>query len=275
MDDALVSETKHDIHMFAPFSFPKEMPRRINLFDRLTFIPINAGKNCGAGCHNGSNNPVASKDFVQDFTVNAYDPAKDFIQDFTIPVISAKDYTQDFAVNAVDPKKDFTQDFIVSVIPTKDFTQDFKVNAVDPAKDFTQDFDVHGVRYKDFTQDFVVTAMAQTTGDYSGDVVIIWVTSDVFTISPIGNMTHYIASHKFYNGSPLELTFNSIMTHMWTHHGTSLTGSEVTYHANSNADIIYMVSPLTHKYIVYVIQDFSYLTVNGNLTSSPPFPRVH
>ena len=44
---SLVAEVKNDFHMFAPFSFPKEMPNRIKLFDRLTFIPINAGKSCG------------------------------------------------------------------------------------------------------------------------------------------------------------------------------------------------------------------------------------
>jgi hypothetical protein len=44
MDGSLVAQTKHDIHMFVPFSFPKEMPHRIKLFDRLTFIPINAGQ---------------------------------------------------------------------------------------------------------------------------------------------------------------------------------------------------------------------------------------
>jgi len=47
MDGALESETKHDVHIFAPFSFPKKMPNRIKFFDRLTFIPVNANEQCG------------------------------------------------------------------------------------------------------------------------------------------------------------------------------------------------------------------------------------
>jgi hypothetical protein len=41
--------------MFAPFSFPKDMPPRMRLFDKCTFIPIDAGKNCCTGCDGGDN----------------------------------------------------------------------------------------------------------------------------------------------------------------------------------------------------------------------------
>jgi len=107
MDDALVSETKHDIHMFAPFSFPKEMPRRIKLFDRLTFIPINAGTNCGAGCHCPTPPPDVPlppeenekyTDFVQEFDVNAIDP----------------DHTQDFIVFAFEDEEENIYDYVTN-----------------------------------------------------------------------------------------------------------------------------------------------------------------
>jgi hypothetical protein len=35
---ALVAETKQNIHMFAPIVFPKKMPNKMELFDKLTFI---------------------------------------------------------------------------------------------------------------------------------------------------------------------------------------------------------------------------------------------
>ena len=47
MNGTLTAETKHDLHMFAPFAFPKKMPDRIKIFDRLTFIPMNAREKCG------------------------------------------------------------------------------------------------------------------------------------------------------------------------------------------------------------------------------------
>ena len=46
MDDKIVAETKNEVHMFAPFSFPKSMPKRVNLFDKCTFIPIGIEQNC-------------------------------------------------------------------------------------------------------------------------------------------------------------------------------------------------------------------------------------
>ena len=118
MDGALVAETKHDIHMFAPFSFPKETQPRINFFDRLTFIPINAQERCEARkkcctCEGGGG---TSKSFVKDFTVNAYDPAKDYIQDFS--------------ANAYDPEKDFVKDFNFDVRQIVPFTKDFTATAV-------------------------------------------------------------------------------------------------------------------------------------------------
>ena len=52
MDDKMTAETKNDVHMFAPFSFPKSMPNRIDLFDKCTFIPIGIEHDCKPnGCH--------------------------------------------------------------------------------------------------------------------------------------------------------------------------------------------------------------------------------
>jgi len=84
MDGVLEAQTKHDVHMFAPFSFPKEMPKRMEFFDRLTFIPINAREKC---CTERSFDP--ERDFAQDFEINVFDPTKDFTQDFEI---EARDY---------------------------------------------------------------------------------------------------------------------------------------------------------------------------------------
>jgi len=39
MNGELKAEVERDMHMFAPFSFPKVMPKTIELFDKLTFIP--------------------------------------------------------------------------------------------------------------------------------------------------------------------------------------------------------------------------------------------
>jgi len=46
MNGTLQSEVKQDVHMFASIAFPKKMPNRIELFDRLTFIPIDAPEKC-------------------------------------------------------------------------------------------------------------------------------------------------------------------------------------------------------------------------------------
>ena len=52
MDGKMAAETKNDVHMFAPFSFPKGMPHRIDLFDQCTFIPIGIEHDCKPnGCH--------------------------------------------------------------------------------------------------------------------------------------------------------------------------------------------------------------------------------
>jgi hypothetical protein len=40
MDGMLEAQTKHDVHLFAPFVFPKTMPKRREFFDKVTFIPI-------------------------------------------------------------------------------------------------------------------------------------------------------------------------------------------------------------------------------------------
>jgi len=38
MDGKLTAILKHDKHLFIPMQFPKKMPNRIELFDRLTFM---------------------------------------------------------------------------------------------------------------------------------------------------------------------------------------------------------------------------------------------
>ena len=143
LNGTLQAQTKHDVHMFAPFSFPKEMPKRMELFDQLTFIPINARETCGT-CHcsgtNGSGTggcdckcPVNSA-YRKDFMINAYNPETDYIQDFD--------------VNAYDPAKDFTKDFTIEIIQSATYTpfiKDFPINAYDSAKDFTKDFTIEAV----------------------------------------------------------------------------------------------------------------------------------
>jgi len=63
----LKADVKRDTHMFAPFSFPKGMPPKIEFFDKLTFIPINASeqcsrRDCGKDCGNGCNNSNCGND---------------------------------------------------------------------------------------------------------------------------------------------------------------------------------------------------------------------
>ncbi|MCL2711497.1 MAG: hypothetical protein FWE95_11515, partial [Planctomycetaceae bacterium] len=50
MNRTLEADVKNDVHMFAPFAFPKCMPKRIEFFDKLTFIPINVEPDCGMSC---------------------------------------------------------------------------------------------------------------------------------------------------------------------------------------------------------------------------------
>ena len=140
---SLKAEVKQKVHLFAPFSFPKEMPKRIEFFDKLTFIPNNARETCGTrrpgggcgcsgGCDGGGSDGGGndSRNFVQNFSVNAFDPVQDFISDYSI--------------NAFDPTKDFVRDFSVSTIATRDYTQDFSIPAI-RLVDFTQNFTVNAL----------------------------------------------------------------------------------------------------------------------------------
>lgn len=257
---------------------------------------------------------LASPDYIKDFIVNAYHSEKDFLQDFLVNAFDpAKDFTLDFSANAYDPAKDFFRDFSISAYnPSTDYVKDFFTNAFDPTKDFVKDFTFSGMQAVDFTKtfnfqtitavpyikdfsataiqtasytkdfsfsaiqtvsytkDFTATAVAQVTGN----VLIVWVNSSTFTASPTvgGNVTHYLASRNIYTGSQPVLTFDAIMARMREHHGTSLTGSEISSNATSNNSI---TIPSGVRYVVYALQNVNHLIVTGNLTVSPPYPRIH
>jgi len=257
---------------------------------------------------------LGSPDFIRDFFVNAYNPATDYLHDFNVNAFDpTKDFTRDFTINAFDQTKDFTKDFTANAYsPTTDYIKDFTATISDPVKDYITDFTANAVAMVDytktfdfqaitavpyikdfsvsavqavpytkdfsfsaiqtvsFTKDFTVTAVAQTTGN----VLIVWISSSTFTASPTvgGNVTHYLASRNIYTGSQPILTFDGIMARMREHHGNSLTGSEITSNASSNSGI---TIPSGVRYVVYALQNVSHLIITGNLTVSPPYPRIH
>ena len=225
-----------------------------------------------------------AKDFIKDFSVNAFDAAKDFFTDFIAGAYNpSTDYIKDFSANAFSPTKDFVKDFSANALSTIDYTKTFNFTAIltgNYTKDFsasavqgipyTKDFSFSAKQYISFTKDFTATAVAQATGN----VLIVWVSSSTFTVSPPSNsnVTHYLASRNMYVGSPPTLTFDGIMTPLRNYHGSSLTGTEISSSASSNNAISV---PSGIRYVVYALQNVSHLIVTGNLTVSAPFPRIH
>jgi len=124
IDGMLVADVDEG-NMYFPMVFPERMPTDpANFFGKLTFIADDEN----------------DADYVQDFSINAYDPTKDFIKDFTVVAIEGENFVKEFDIPVI-ATKDFTKDFTIPVINVENYTKDFTIQAKQ-AVSFTKDFTI-------------------------------------------------------------------------------------------------------------------------------------